>query len=1083
MDDKRHDADRGGPDFSSGSRFMRGAGAPDASQMTSAGPLALGEESGEAGGGPPQAGNRSRAKVWPIKGAASGCGIGSNSGSKAQPRDNRMAELNSSPPLWHQTFETQEEMQHPAGGFLDTKEVPPLEEGGRRTKGDLSEIVLGTFPEGVDSGSSTLLDLTIDRIWTVGLQIKARNSRKLRQVQTVGLMGKKTAANGTQCLDNYIGLLLATIGQMDHWIDDRSPWRHSVIRRTDETAKAVQCQGVAAVQILSHTQLARLGLTGVRELQSLGDVIHDVVVTDLPRFGLPLRPDQYKLDVGIKVLTERVSRLLQYRAHVERYRHEQCVEVWDAAARDACNRFDERIMPLLKSVRQSLSNKSPGMDSLHRDLLALSTAVWMQKGTETEIVDEFVRREGGNVGTFHNPKYLMASLCTALVDAPLHSISRDGLTLTISHYLDLGGENDLLPSLQHAVRCLNVVGLLDLEGISQRLKWAQHTPANDPMITFCSIELRTSRLIQARSNAMQISFQERLKFLQSGQKCHTYWAILITDILQHCCEIDKRRAVISDLLAETYAQYAQQTSPDLLQSYNELRHISFFHFDALAEARRPVAELLERCMAGTNRHHASVSAAAEKSAQSLIAQEGSGKRRRRRRRKATPAAAEVEPQRQAPQLEPPIEQVTAALVHDRLVSFAIDVKDSSVDVDYRSTYAQSAKGNLLHFLKLLNERRDIVGDERLYGDLDLLRRILECAIELTAAHFPVMEDSGGESVLRTHTFRSHELHKLLEPILSNEQIAPNVRHILYSHREIVHALSQANRCVNYPESAAHLATSDSASDQRTRWLLGYLERDYDAAEHRGLVDATLCLVTELLKGIQDREYRAGDVGIIVTNEPTLPERISEVGVSDEAPADIANPITTDEGARYGLDAMMSWIELKQVSPSGGGETCKQLRNRSLEHAALYLRRLRSRMGREERLELSCDTCWGEVDLVHRLIKELLVGALFHRGEEETAMANRFENNPLLLAPHVGPEVPPLPGWLTRAHAMVCYPNNFDGSARRGELYEALAEADGRSHDLDLNARRQFVTEFEQRFIFPAIQTAWLILERNFPPAS
>ncbi len=980
------------------------------------------------------------------------------------------------------SFQTPASQWQPAPNMLQTQFPSPA----RKDSKALRDRLLKAFTEEVDSGTSTLNDLFLDRLRELLLTTAYQSAPQLRLSKSTYTMHFKERGKTKKSLpervvfDEFSKKFLGIIGSTVLSTQSRSPWKKCLLPTADTVELTSRMQTHMSSFSQFFTKTVKPPYTShLNDFIVLANLISEVVQKDPQALVLPLRPDVYNFDVGIKILHSRVQRVLGHT--LKRYIPPEGMTKTVLKAEET---LKEKIWPVLKKCDAILGQENVDMIALHHALLELNGFLWY-KG-ETILMNAFFQQS-----ELPNKSEIITSapaFCCALVDAPLHAIRDEGLIHTICYFLEKNAlsNDDIELVVSLVFNCFKILADEDDE-FSKRhnLSHAGSDPQNKDFVKRLENFLQINSLFTSSFGFLSKALEGRLESLKEGESSSKLWAILLRDAWVCTAVFDNCRLLLTQILSSIDEK---ELSENGLALSNALTHKIHLILATIAIAETHLQKLLDQCKDAIMEQERSLIAEAESVAQKLIATEGERKKAPRRIRSFLPLT-EREPiaPEKPPHFVKETENVDSAKLHDTLRFFKISLNDPDFDSAYRMGYACSMQQNLLHFFKQLNERELLKGEERLYGDIDLLRRVIEGTLELAAAHFPISDDKAN-SLLQTETFRTHELQKLIIPLLDSEQVAENIKGIITAHQEVILTLSFANLCVHYPTSTAKKAIANTLSHKRIRWLLNYLSAEFDGEQHRTLINQTLHFVSEILKGLKDPSYGPGKVEIILKEEfaedEDLPNYLLDTIVEEmcyRAPLKEVG-ILSPRGALYGISSIQSWIEIRQMSSSCDDEMCNVLRDEAFQHAALYLRRLSSRLSDTRRLLRSSDSCWGEVDLVQRLIKELLIASLFHNGHKNIALRYRYENNPLVLADLLTEKnikLSSLPSWLAQVHPTSSFPVHFDGSKRKGPLADALNRADELSVDLDRRKIMESVDEFEKQFIFPALQAAWNIVEQGF----
>lgn len=393
------------------------------------------------------------------------------------------------------------------------------------------------------------------------------------------------------------------------------------------------------------------------------------------------------------------------------------------------------------------------------------------------------------------------------------------------------------------------------------------------------------------------------------------------------------------------------------------------------------------------------------------------------------------------------------------------------DSDFRQVWLDGSLSNLEDFLRQLREtEHDGFSLNKIFGETDTLRRLLEAAMETVIAYYPLVDEQN-QSLLRQTYAQGHQLHLHVQLLVKSGSYLPkNVFNALWSLRAIPYALSQGNLCVNYLARAAddsHLspqgqrlaeflrhveqvAEREDGADSREASLLleNHLSRmkegQYFADELlHALLDPTHELDSSLfpqavfsptLKSRHDEEFLA------FLGSPSVPEELSPITLKEGEGDDLSvKPPRDKESAIFAIETTLMWIKIRKMAPVQGRLDSlrrKTRRDHCLDNLTTYLTWLR------EKFETipphkPYNRLSEELRLMRRAHKELSLAALWH-GEYYPRQQHivdekhlQAQNNPCLLnailrshsaaytkLPNL--DRPPFT-WLRGAHAALSYP--------------------------------------------------------------
>ncbi|MBA3238126.1 MAG: hypothetical protein H0T62_07235 [Parachlamydiaceae bacterium] len=370
------------------------------------------------------------------------------------------------------------------------------------------------------------------------------------------------------------------------------------------------------------------------------------------------------------------------------------------------------------------------------------------------------------------------------------------------------------------------------------------------------------------------------------------------------------------------------------------------------------------------------------------------------------------------------------------------------------SWQKSQIENFAFLLEYLLEQRGNArfSSDQIFEEVDLLRRSVEAVLEITTIYI--------KTPLEAIRRLGHDSEKILYLLVADHSLPINIRKLLWNLRAVPFSLAEANRCVNYPEESFALKSrlkdsgkelinylmkveGESSSPNPNERVREELLEGLEQRMKRGFyfVERLLIAILYPLQEIEgslpddfflppsDLSIDVVSVQDLLCNEALFPETLTHKVIS----------VNNREEALLTIDKALIWISIRCMAPVEGSSlfvSRKDARNIALKNCAIYLRRLKEKLG-PDRSNRPMSTILGQCSLVRRLQKELLIAALYHTDSFENgkhivdAHDVRYENSPIVLmnlmknVSKYHKELPVLDYWLHKAHQVLSYPTPLD----------------------------------------------------------
>jgi hypothetical protein len=378
--------------------------------------------------------------------------------------------------------------------------------------------------------------------------------------------------------------------------------------------------------------------------------------------------------------------------------------------------------------------------------------------------------------------------------------------------------------------------------------------------------------------------------------------------------------------------------------------------------------------------------------------------------------------------------------------------------------------NLKHIVRQLEGRpaKKSFAINTIFGETDLLRRLMETVLETSIILSPTTDKSGLPLFHQTQYF-AHELHKYVSLILRDDACPQNIYLTVSKHRLVPYKFSQANACVNYfhstkeradlPAQAKHLMKYLSLVETEENSLAPDENKRQKLLElHDAHMEQGLAFAAELVQAMADPNYTPEDID--PENIVTIEKELKEFFLIDEAVENQEEVLVLDSDiilqeqlqksadiplianrseALHVIDYALARLSIKSLhAPEGHVELEKRFqdRNTAFKNVRLYLTWLREKLQFGNYFDLY-DNCVEEMKLLRRAHKELAIGLLLqgsyliNNQHVVYAKSLRRHNDPCYLNQqllHWSPNSQLLPNlnedryhWMKAAHQWLCYP--------------------------------------------------------------
>jgi hypothetical protein len=766
---------------------------------------------------------------------------------------------------------------------------------------------------------------------------------------------------------------------------------------------------------LLHGTLHFCPTNGGTSIHRLAGLFRDIAASERHRLGQPLDPSRgVDIESVLPLLRNRLKTTLSFLdSGGRRYLDPGfAAESYGKAMRE----YSAGLLPILKRVEQILKSDRVDRGQLQRELAGLYELI-VRMGTRDPHTTLRTAGERAHLFGQDESKKLMHAngVCYAMLNASLAAMVDEGLLYICFRAIDVW-EIDR-QAVGEAVE--TVARRIELVGAETRREHRALSPSDRRLIPENIVmDLSVPEVVEGRVTGLRGRWEVAMAHPEHSE---LLVALVCRDALQmgygSCAGVQS---------TEEVERHVRGLNGEAQAVVRRLFNVALFMEQGARGSVRLMESLLHRAFAAeASRDKAAASAAGAE----LGAAERAAAPRRQKRRSPPPASAaaaaaeEPEPV-QAPQIAAQAEKVDIAALHD--------------------TASRLGREDLAHCLLQLRERL-MAGKGSVRDEVNLLRQTIEFALRHS------MDDP--------HQAKpGHNLARLAGSLAEVERVGDVVRH----HSEVIFALAQGNLCANYTEEAKRLD-----SDARTRWLTAHVEGVFPGARGE-LVEGTFRLVHDLLKVADDPKFSlesapAVDFQIESAEKERLPaspppEAAAPAAVAAEPPQSVTN----HPEALQAIASMRSWIQLHLTMPGS------PRRSDALGHALAYLDELEGRLQDFTRLTRLSDSCWGEINWAHRLVKELLAAALHQRHPDRPRST---ENNPRILAAEL-PSAPEMPPWIGMVHGMVSFP----GRDWQGPLADTLRQADAES---GLGGR--LVLDFEAEYLYPLLDVAWQLVQQQFKP--
>jgi hypothetical protein len=452
--------------------------------------------------------------------------------------------------------------------------------------------------------------------------------------------------------------------------------------------------------------------------------------------------------------------------------------------------------------------------------------------------------------------------------------------------------------------------------------------------------------------------------------------------------------------------------------------------------------------------------------------------------------------------------------------------------DWQLNNVKNLEMLLENLIELSNETN--FSADHIFEQINIIRRSVEALLGIAT----VFSHSSLEKVRGI----GHHTGNLTVNLLTDLDIPIGIRFWAFKLRQVPLSLSDANRCVNYPAEA--FVEQRKLQDQGKELIKYLIKVDLESLSEKPDV-----ILRNQLNAIQENRFNKAVYFMEkILNAMCNPDDIVGLDQFTEDLKIASQPIDlTDETSKNVLDAEIStenvislsdfipqlvenreeaklaiknalaWItSICLITPIEGYVLTKQRtlkRNIGLKNCLNYLHRLLEKLG-PSRHNKPMSTVLGQLELIRRLQKEVVVAALYHGNHFKDgeaivdALDIRYENSPVFLMNvlrnvSTNPsKLPQVGRWLNHAHQSLSYPHKQDASDLTfpsNQLEKMIDEAHKKAIELNSferdetiivnkqkitpdireKERKNLVETNEKRNIFPEIAYFLHILKHAF----